>query len=155
MYDLRYASKPLDLMKGHRKAVSYVRFADDSTIVSASTDCTLRQWSLPGYDNDRLPSATASLRRTYAGHVNEKNFVGLGVEGDLFACGSENNAVYVYHRDLGKPLASFTFSSTCPLTGNSLESEVQQFVSSLCWKRASNMLVAANSQGNIRILEIV
>lgn len=156
LYDLRYSNKPLDVMKGHKKAVSYVRFADNSTIVSASTDCTLRSWTLPGPDaQSLLPSATAQPNRVFSGHVNEKNFVGLGVQGDLLACGSENNSVFVYHRDLSKPLASFRFSSTCPLTDSSLESDVQQFVSSLCWKPNTNMLVAANSQGNIRILEIV
>lgn len=155
LYDLRYASKALDVMKGHKKATSYVRFADNCSLVSASTDCTLRLWKLPGHGADRLPSATATLARTFAGHVNEKNFVGLSVQGDLLACGSENNSVYVYHRDLSKPLTSFRFSSTCPITESSLENEVQQFISSLSWKPHSNLLVAANSQGNIRILEIV
>lgn len=156
LYDLRNASKPLDVLKGHKKAVSYVKFADSATIVSASTDCTLRSWTLPGQGTPNLlPAATAQLSRVFSGHVNEKNFVGLGVHGDLLACGSENNSVFVYHRDLSKPLASFRFASSCPLTDSSLESDVQQFVSSLCWKPKTNMLVAANSQGNIRILEIV
>lgn len=155
LYDLRYCSKPLDVLRGHKKAVSYVRFSDSSSIVSASTDCTLRLWSLPNHDETMLPSTNAKLTRTYSGHVNEKNFVGLGVQGDLYACGSENNSVYVYHRDLSKPIATFRFSSSCPLTDSSIEGEVQQFVSSLCWKKDSNLLIAANSQGSIRILEIV
>ncbi|PJF19675.1 hypothetical protein PSACC_00503 [Paramicrosporidium saccamoebae] len=155
LYDLRFAGKPLDILRGHKKAVSYVRFADNASIVSASTDCTLRLWSLPGQDDTMLPADSSKLTRTFSGHLNEKNFVGLGVQGDLFACGSENNSVYVYHRDLSKPIATFRFSSTCPLTESSIENEVQQFVSSLCWKKDSNLMVAANSQGNIRILEIV
>lgn len=158
LYDLRSVSRPLDVFKGHKKAVSYVRFADNSTVVSASTDCTLRQWELPGQEgggNLLLPTATGRLARTFSGHLNEKNFVGLTVQGELYACGSENNAVYVYHRDLSKPLTTYRFSSACPLTESTLENETQQFVSSLCWKRDSNLLVAANSQGNIRILEVV
>lgn len=154
LYDLRYASKPLDILKGHKKAVSYVRFADASSLVSASTDCTLKLWTLAGQNTD-LPSASATNVRTYSGHLNEKNFVGLSVQGDLIACGSENNSVYVYHRDLSKPLATYRFPSSCPLTDSSLENEVQQFVSSVCWCPDSNILMAANSQGSIRVLEIV
>ena len=57
-----------------RKAVSYVRFAGPGELVSASTDSTLRLWSLAaGGGGD-------PLRRVYEGHVNEKNFVGLAGE---------------------------------------------------------------------------
>lgn len=34
-------------------------------------------------------------QRTFTGHENEKNFVGLSAEGDLYACGSEANEVRV------------------------------------------------------------
>jgi hypothetical protein len=36
-----------------------------------------------------------SLSRTFQGHTNERNFVGLAVDGDLVACGSETNQVCV------------------------------------------------------------
>lgn len=154
VYDLRNSAKPLDILRGHKKAVSYVRFTDDSNVVSASTDCTLKLWILAGQDT-KTPVSTSTLARSYSGHVNEKNFVGLAVQGDLLACGSENNSVYLYHRDLSKPLATFRFTLNCPITDSSMENEAQQFVSSVCWKTDSNMLVAANSLGNIRVLEIV
>jgi len=32
------------------------------------------------------------------GHVNEKNFVGLAVNGDFVACGSETNEVFAYYK---------------------------------------------------------
>ena len=144
------------MLKGHKKAVSYVRFADSSSIVSASTDCTLKEWTIPGHDGGSLlPSASGRLRRSFSGHLNEKNFVGLSLNGDLYACGSENNSVYVYHRDLVKPLAVYRFDSKCPLTGSGLENETQQFVSSLCWKQDTNLMIAANSQGSVRIIELV
>ena len=42
------------------------------------------------------PMATrGSLSRTFQGHTNERNFVGLAVDGDLVACGSETNQVCV------------------------------------------------------------
>ena len=52
-------------------------------VVSASTDSTLRLWN------------TQSLEpvRVYTGHVNEKNFVGLGIDEDFIACGSEMSEV--------------------------------------------------------------
>lgn len=54
--------------------------------------------------------------RTFAGHLNEKNFIGLANAGQLVACGSESNAVYVYSTHFGRPVASYHFSSQCPLT---------------------------------------
>jgi hypothetical protein len=39
--------------------------------------------------------------------------------------------------------------------GQETEDDEKQFVSSVCWKRNSNVLLAANSQGTIKILELV
>jgi hypothetical protein len=39
-----------------------------------------------------------SQLRTYKGHVNEKNFVGLSVNSEYIACGSETNEAFVYHK---------------------------------------------------------
>lgn len=36
--------------------------------------------------------------RTFRGHTNEKNFVGLSVNSEYIACGSETNEVFVYHK---------------------------------------------------------
>ena len=40
--------------------------------------------------------------RTFSGHINEKNFVGLATNsssnGDYIACGSENNTLYAYYK---------------------------------------------------------
>ena len=63
--------------------MSYVRFTSQEEVVSASTDSTLRMWDVKGL----------SPKRTYDGHVNEKNFVGLSVDSDFLACGSETNEV--------------------------------------------------------------
>lgn len=71
---------------GHRKAVSYVRYMGDGELVSASTDSTLRSWSTQAYEP----------LRTYSGHVNEKNFVGLSVGGNFVACGSETSEVRLF-----------------------------------------------------------
>lgn len=68
---------------GHRKAVSYVRYLNNSELVSASTDSTLRMWD----------TKACTAARTFSGHNNEKNFVGLSVDADFIACGSESNEV--------------------------------------------------------------
>lgn len=41
-YDLRAPRRPLAVLRDHRKAVSYVKFLDADTIVSASTDSQLK-----------------------------------------------------------------------------------------------------------------
>lgn len=43
-YDLRAPRHPLAVFKDHRKAVSYVKFLDARTLVSASTDSQLKLW---------------------------------------------------------------------------------------------------------------
>ncbi len=60
-----------------------MKYLDNSSLMSASTDSTLRLWDVP----------SKSLAHVYMAHVNEKNFVGLSVEGDFLACGSETNEV--------------------------------------------------------------
>lgn len=84
-----------------------------------------------------------------------QNFVGLSVSDGYIACGSENNAVYAYHKSLPMPMASHAFRGADPVTGQEIEDDAGQFVSSVCWRDKSNMLVAANSMGNIKLLEMV
>lgn len=47
LYDLRNTREPLSVIRGHGKAVSYVKWIGESEIVSASTDCSLRKWNMP------------------------------------------------------------------------------------------------------------
>lgn len=137
-FDLRNASVPLYTFKGHRKAVSYVKFVSPTELASASTDNTLRLWdvqkdcsvsdcslvwsldvffqlycshiscllyhdfalSILGFLGDSYvdPSFFLLQLRTLRGHTNEKNFVGLSVNNEYIACGSETNEVFVYHK---------------------------------------------------------
>jgi E3 ubiquitin-protein ligase RFWD2 len=75
--DLRSPSKPLLELLGHKKAVSYVNFMGADELVSASTDSELKCWQTNGV-----------CIRTYRGHTNDKNFVGLSVTPDFIACGT-------------------------------------------------------------------
>jgi hypothetical protein len=57
--------------------------------------------------------------RTYSGHLNEKNFVGLAAlsESGYIACGSESNSVHVYMKELSKPVVVSKFGKTSdPIT---------------------------------------
>lgn len=62
-----------------------MRYLNSSELVSASTDSTLRLWD----------TKACTAGRVFSGHNNEKNFVGLSVDGDFMACGSETNEVGV------------------------------------------------------------
>ncbi|KAK6918802.1 hypothetical protein RJ641_017224 [Dillenia turbinata] len=139
-YDLRNISQPLHVFSGHRKAVSYVKFLSTNELASASTDSTLRLWDV---------KENLSLQ-TYRGHTNEKNFVGLTVNGDYIACGSETNEVYVYHKGITKPVTWHKFGS--PDMDEADEEVGSYFISAVCWKSNSPTILTANSQGTIKVL---
>ncbi|XP_024377593.1 protein SPA1-RELATED 4 isoform X1 [Physcomitrium patens] len=153
VYDLRTTKLPLCILASHQKAVSYVKFVDSVTLVSASTDNTLKLWDLTRANT--TPHAQTGCSLTYTGHTNEKNFIGLSIADGYIACGSETNAVFAYHKSLPMEMASHKFGCTDPITGREVEEDGGQFVSSVCWRGKSQTLVAANSMGNIKILEMV
>ncbi|KAL7125731.1 hypothetical protein ABFS83_14G135900 [Erythranthe nasuta] len=152
-YDLRHTRIPWCTLAGHENAVSYVRFLDPETIVSASTDNTLKLWDLKKTSLEGLSSNACNL--TFSGHTNKKNFVGLAVLDGYIACGSETNEVYAYYRSLPMPITSHEFGYVDPISGNETSEGNGQFVSSLCWRRKSQMVVAANSSGSIKVLKLV
>ncbi|XP_058110766.1 E3 ubiquitin-protein ligase COP1 [Magnolia sinica] len=139
-YDLRNASVPLHVFSGHRKAVSYVKFLSTNELASASTDSTLRLWDVK--DN--------CLVRTFKGHMNEKNFVGLTVNSEYIACGSETNEVFVYHKAISKPAAWHKFGSSD--MDDTDDDGGSYFISAVCWKSDSPTMLTANSQGTIKVL---
>ncbi|KAJ1970243.1 hypothetical protein IWQ62_000070 [Dispira parvispora] len=170
-YDLRQPRQALTVFKGHRKAVSYVKFLNSRELVSASTDSTLKLWNIEdtatqggttslGGDQDRTgvpPPFQMNNRcvRTFGGHVNEKNFVGLSVVGDWVSCGSENNCAYTYYKSLSQPMFSVPFSTQALVGEEAVAEDPSVFVSSVCWKKDAKVLLAANSQGTVRVLQLV
>ncbi|KAK9668369.1 hypothetical protein RND81_13G055700 [Saponaria officinalis] len=152
-YDLRNTNVPWCVLAGHDKAVSFVKFIDSGTLVSASTDNTLKIWDLNRSSSVGLSLNACSL--TLKGHTNEKNFVGLSVSDGYIACGSESNEVYTYYKSLPMPITSHKFGSIDPISGKETDDENGQFVSNVCWKGNSDMLVAANSTGCIKVLQMV
>ncbi|KAH1263435.1 E3 ubiquitin-protein ligase COP1 [Glycine soja] len=139
-YDLRNISRPVHVFSGHRKAVSYVKFLSNDELASASTDSTLRLWDV----KENLPV------RTFKGHANEKNFVGLTVSSEYIACGSETNEVFVYHKEISRPLTSHRFGS--PDMDDAEDEAGSYFISAVCWKSDRPTILTANSQGTIKVL---
>lgn len=139
-YDLRNHCQPLCVFSGHEKAVSYVKFLSTNELASASTDGTLRLWDV----KDNL------LVRTLRGHTNERNFVGLTVNEDFLACGSETNEVYVYYKAISRPAMWHKFGSP---DIEDIEGDAgSDFISAVCWKSGSPTMLAANSRGTIKVL---
>uniref|UniRef100_A0A0E0A319 Uncharacterized protein n=1 Tax=Oryza glumipatula TaxID=40148 RepID=A0A0E0A319_9ORYZ len=132
-YDLRNTRIPWCTISGHGKAVSYVRFLDPETLISASTDNTLKIWDLNRTNSSGLSTDACSM--TLSGHTNEK--------------------VFSYYKTFPMPITSHKFGSIDPITGQETNDDNQQFVSSVCWRGRSNMVVAANSTGSIKVLELV
>uniref|UniRef100_A0A915MY58 Uncharacterized protein n=1 Tax=Meloidogyne javanica TaxID=6303 RepID=A0A915MY58_MELJA len=158
LYDIRQPGKPLNVFRGHKKAVSYVKYANEDEVISASTDSNLRLWDV----------STGKCLQTMRGHQNEKNFVGMATDG--------NHVVCVFD-----PLLSFDCTTrsvdniqpTAPetTTGNATSStnpspsfsdpvpptqhhSTNDFVSAVCWKRNTSIVLAANSQGQTFILQL-
>lgn len=140
-YDLRNVSQPLHVFSGHRKTVSYVKFLSSHELASASTDGTLRLWDV----KENLPV------RIYRGHMNEKNFVGLTANSEYLSCGSETNEVFVYHKGISKPVARYRFNSS---EFDEIDEDRGSFISAVGWKSDSPIILAANSQGTIKVLAL-
>lgn len=153
LFDLRKPSVPILNQKKHSKAVSYVRFSGSDQIISASTDSTIRITKISSPTEDQV---------ILKGHLNEKNFVGLSVNNSdgLIATGSENNSVYLYDQNLSKSVLKCPMLTECPITGVLMDDEQSTFVSSVTWinqvdEEGNNVLIAANSTGNIKIFSII
>jgi WD40 repeat protein len=149
-------------LQGHGKAVSYCKWIGADKVVSASTDSSLRLWNT----KTRGDVFGERIERVFTGHTNEKNFVGLSVDptGDFIACGtclflipgSEDNNVHVYYKEMGRPVTSLDFGNPIDaMTGLPGVGEPGMFVSSICWmRRRECVLVCANSQGRVKVLEM-
>ncbi|XP_073312620.1 E3 ubiquitin-protein ligase COP1-like [Primulina huaijiensis] len=139
-YDLRNPCHPLHIFSGHKRTVSHVKFLSNNELASASTDNTLQLWDVK--NNLHV--------RTFRGHTNEKNFVGLTGNNEFLACGSETNEVFIYHKAISKPATWHRFGS--PDLDDNDEDAGSYFISAVCWKSESPTMLAANSKGTIKVL---
>ncbi|KAB0377020.1 hypothetical protein FD755_011464 [Muntiacus reevesi] len=91
----------------------------------SSTDSQLKLWNV----------GKPYCLRSFKGHINEKNFVGLASNGDYIACGSENNSLYLYYKGLSKTLLTFKFDTVkSVLDKDRKEDDTNEFVSAVCWR---------------------
>lgn len=138
VYDLRSLSRPVSVFSGHRKTVTYVRFACGGRVVTSSVDGCHRLWEADG-----------TGVREYRGHRNARSFVGMAVcnGGGLIGCGSESNEVFVYDLRWGDPIWVQEIGS---VDGG----DQRGFVSAVCWREVSEdecALVAGGSNGVVNI----
>lgn len=79
--------------------------------------------------------------------------MGLSVSSSGYiACGSESNDVYVYYHTIPSPLTKHSFANKSqPLES---KAEGRQFVSTVCWSHKGSSLLAANSAGVIKVLDL-
>jgi len=146
-YDLRQPSKPLTTLRGHRKAVSYVCWAGDE-LVSASTDNSLKLWNIKSQNSQE------ACVRTFSGHTNEKNFVGLSANSEGYiACGSEDNVLHVYAKSSSVPVARYSFADKTSQS-NPGRRDKGGFISAVDWSPDSKHILAASSRGHLKILTL-
>ncbi|KAH6812059.1 hypothetical protein C2S51_025821 [Perilla frutescens var. frutescens] len=132
-YDLRHTRIPWCTLTGHDNAVSYVRFLDAETLVSASIDNMLKLWDLKKTRLDGLSPDACNL--TFRGHTNDK--------------------VYAYYKSLPMPISRHRFECSDNISaGDETNEGNAHFVSSVCWRRKSQLIAAANSSGTINILRL-
>ncbi len=144
-YDVRYTAQALRVFKGHERTVSYVKFMGKDEMVSACVDSTIKLWDLKDM----------KLTRTYRGHLNDKNFVGLSVTDEYIACGSEQNSIYAYYKTIPQPVAKYRFPGADLVTGAETNEYDESFVSSVCWcPKNPRILVGANSAGILKVLQM-
>lgn len=62
--------------------------------------------------------------------------------------------VFVYSKAFPMPVLSYKFSIIDPISGKEVD-DTSQFISSVCWRGQTSMLLAASSSGNIKFLEMV
>ena len=84
--------------------------------------------------------------------------MGLSCSADGYmACGSEDNAVYLYHSSLSLPITrhGFPAAATVGPPGPPEPPAGPAFASTVCWSHAGHHLVAANSAGILQLLRLV
>ncbi|GMR32597.1 hypothetical protein PMAYCL1PPCAC_02792 [Pristionchus mayeri] len=146
IYDIRFTKPQFLQLRGHKKAVSYVRYMDGGpdkhNLISAAIDSSIQLWN--------LDKETWKCERTFKGHLNEKNFVGLATNGEHFVTGSEGNDIVLYHQFFSNPMATTNFLKTIEFSDFDEQHDRNDFVSCLKWKKGTNIFVAGNNQGQIQ-----
>ncbi|KAJ6393585.1 hypothetical protein OIU77_022924 [Salix suchowensis] len=136
----------------HEKRAWSVDFSQvhPTKLASGSDDCSVKLWSINEKNSistiRNIANVCCVQFSSHSSHLLAfGTFVGLSVANGYIACGSETNEVYAYHRSLPMPITSHKFGSMDPISGKETDDDNGQFVSSVCWRGQSDMVVAANS----------
>lgn len=127
-------------MKGHKKTVHGCHFIDDQNLVSLSIDGEMKLWNVN----------TGECLKTYNGHKNRSAFVGLSTNSTHIVYGSEDNNLYGYCKYLSRHITTYKFDMLSATNTN----VDNHYVCSTCWKPHYSVILAANSQAYIVILEL-
>ena len=73
---------------------------------------------------------------------------------DILQWGLKQMGFFVYYKAFPMPVLSYKFDFVDPISGMAVHDSAQ-FISSVCWRGRSTALLAANSSGNIKLLEMV
>jgi E3 ubiquitin-protein ligase RFWD2 len=166
LYDLRKLNAPVVTLQGHTRPVSYVKYLNKDTIVTAAIDATLAAWDLTSSSSTAFDSTTNTTTRVlttparvFRGHANSKNFVGLAVSPHdrLVACGSEESEVVAYSMAWQQPMVSYKFNDNST-SSTRTNTSCGTFCSAVAWQPegaapgCGPLLAAATSDGGVKIL---
>ena len=159
VFDVRKADKPLALLGGATRAVSYIKhFSPDASctlVFGASTDNAIRSWDIS--DVSETGVLQSNPQETYTGHANERNFVGLSVNNEGYvATGSEDNSVVVYYYKFPFAVCRYDLGRRGVEEGGAGEGVggSKAFTSSVCWARGGGSLLVGNSEGCLSLLRL-
>jgi len=184
LYDLRRAGEPLRTLLGHSKAVAYVRWLGDTQLVSASTDNSLRLWEVGADGLAGGGACVRAFRghsneRNFIGLSCEGPFIACGSETHevfvyhrdmprpcmrfswpqpaapaLPAAGQQPDQAAAQGGAVGAGAVAQGGAAGAGAAGAAAAAAGPSFVSAVCWRRHSNMLVAADSQGSVAVLAL-
>jgi len=140
-YDIRMIDAPVAVSPTYPR-LSGMGWTRRDSLVTQSLDNTMKMWEVT------KKGFSPSPVRSYQGHQNISEKVGIACTADYIATGSENNSVYVYSTNFSNPSFTHTFN-----TNNILEDE-DAYVSAVGWNGKGNILVAGNSGGIVKVLSM-
>lgn len=62
--------------------------------------------------------------------------------------------VFVYYKAMSKPVCRRLFSVPAEVAQHAHNQDASQFISAVCWKPDSQVLLSANSQGTIKVMQV-
>ena len=141
-YDIRNLKQPVSFCDAFDAPVVNIDFLSKYEIVSGSKTSQLKIW------NVQTPNIVSSLKNSYF----VSGLMGLATDGDYIVCGSETDALDLYHKNVEKKILRYDFPSiTSPLFG----APESHCLTAACWKKYENVVVTANNYGILRVLQIV